>query len=74
MKGICEMLILDENEKCPHGKRCPYKKHEGLVNGFCDGLNSFRNTVFKCEVVRNDGTYKDILNILNYLVSNGNRP
>ena len=74
MKGICEMLILGENETCPHNKRCPNKEHDGLVNGFCDGLNPFRNTVFKCEIVRNDGTFEDVLNILNYLVSNGNRP
>ena len=50
------MLILGENETCPHNKKCPNKKHEGLVDGFCDGLNPFRNTVFKCELVRNDGT------------------
>jgi hypothetical protein len=54
------MLILGEKEICPYNKRCPNKKHEGPETGICDGLNPFRNTVFKCELVRNDGTIENL--------------
>ena len=54
------MLILDKKETCPYNKACPNKKHGGLENGICDGLNPLRNTVFKCELVKKDGTIEKL--------------
>ena len=58
------MLILNENETCPYDKRCPNKKSEGSKNGLCNGLNPIRTTVFKCELVKENGT----IEVLEYLV------
>jgi hypothetical protein len=58
--GIYEMLILDEKETCPYGKRCPNKRSEDSENGICYGLNPLRNTVFKCELVKEDGTIEKL--------------
>jgi hypothetical protein len=43
------MLILKENEVCPHGSICPY--NQGV--GGCYGAVPNRNTVFQCEYVIN---------------------
>lgn len=60
MKGVREMLILGEKETCPYNKTCPNKNHDGLENGICDGLNPLRDTVFKCELVKKDGTIEKL--------------
>ena len=62
------MLILNEKETCPYGKRCPNKKDEYAKNGMCDGLNPLRINVFKCELVKEDGTIEK----LEYLTKNRN--
>jgi len=66
---IYEMLILNEKETCPYGKRCPNKKSEESENGICNGLNPIRTTTFICEFVKEDGT----IEALEYLMKKRNK-
>lgn len=63
------MLILNEKETCPYGKRCPNKKDGCAENGICDGLNPLRNHVFKCELAKEDGS----IEVLEYLMKKRNK-
>lgn len=62
------MLILNEKEICPYDKRCPNKRCEGSENGICNGLNPMRTTVFKCELVKENGA----IEVLEYLIKKRN--
>jgi hypothetical protein len=66
---IYHMLILNEKETCPYGQKCPNKKSEGSENGLCNGLNPLRTYVFKCDLVKEDGT----IEVLEYLMMNRNK-
>lgn len=63
------MLILNEKEICPYGEKCPNKKSEESDNGLCNGLNPSRTHVFKCELVKEDGT----IEVLEYLMKKRNK-
>ena len=63
------MLILNEKEICPYGKRCPNKKDETSENELCYGLNPLRNNMFICELVKEDGT----IEVLKYLKKKRNK-
>jgi len=62
------MLILNEKEICPYDQRCPNKRGEGSENGRCNGLNPNRTTMFKCELVKENGT----IEVLEYLIKKRN--
>jgi hypothetical protein len=63
------MLILNEKEICPYGKRCPNKKNGGSENEICYGLNPLRTNMFICELVKEDGT----IEVLKYLKKKRNK-
>jgi len=42
------MLILQENEACPHSNRCPYNNFNT-----CKGAEFKRETVFECDYFNN---------------------
>lgn len=47
------MLVLKENEICPHASRCPYSSN-------CWGARADRGTKFTCEVIQEDGSFSDL--------------
>jgi len=49
------MLLLKEIEMCPFGNECPNIIDESSENNICLGLSPKRNTVFKCELVKENG-------------------
>lgn len=44
------MLVLKENEVCPHANQCP---HNEMNN--CYGARAGRNNIFTCEFIDNNG-------------------
>ena len=46
------MLVLKENEICPHASKCPYSSN-------CWGVRADRGTEFTCELIKEDGTFSD---------------
>ena len=49
------MIILKPKEKCPFDKKCPNLVDEGSENNICQGLNSERNSIFICKLVKENG-------------------
>jgi ribosomal protein RSM22 (predicted rRNA methylase) len=54
------MIILKCKEKCPFEKKCPNLVDEGSDNNLCQGLNSERNSIFICELAKEDGCIDNI--------------
>jgi hypothetical protein len=52
------MIILEPNEKCPFETKCPNLVDEGSENNYCQGLNSERDSIFRCMLVKEDGRIK----------------
>jgi hypothetical protein len=54
------MLLLKENEVCPHSYKCPYHNPKGMMSGaFCRGADRLRKATFTCSFVQDDGTISD---------------
>ena len=52
------MLVLKPKQLCPYSEICPYVRV--FDDSYCEGTNTTRRTVFKCDFVTDDG---DIINL-----------
>ena len=60
------MLVIRENECCPHSSRCPYNRNQTCAGAFP------RSAVFNCTYVSNDGVFNEMGQIRNPMDKTGN--
>ncbi len=60
------MLVLQENQQCPHSMKCQYNQFES-----CMGAHPNRSTVFECSYVNDNGNISENGQIRNSLDQTG---
>jgi len=59
-------LFLQSNEVCPYKDKCPYNYQNS-----CMGGNPERNNTFTCELVSNNGVFKENESVRSHLDETG---